>query len=533
MASYATAEGSAARAVRDCRSSRRGRNGEVYRARDDRLNRDVAIKILPASFATNPQLKGRFEREAKTISQLNHPNICTVYDVPITICAINRLKGGAWGSDGNIVFSEGPPHGLFRVPALGGTPTEITKTDIGSASDRQDAHEEPSFLPGERSVVFGVWSAGSQPEHRVAAADLATRKMRILFGGARPLYSSGMIVYSSPTDHRTLIAAPFDPESLEVKGEPTIIATDASAEDLGGGTFAYRSQVSPPSRLEWTAMDGTRTAIPMEPKQTRGVAISPDGRRAALSIWNGSYKYDIWVVDLERGTASPVTSYGGWNRYPVWSPDGMSIVFASDRAGPPNLYRVSLDGGTPERLTSAFAIESPCCFTPDGSRLIFARVAVAEGGVGWGKSDLETLDLASHEVEPLLASDAGETSAALSPDGAWLAYTSDESGLEELYLRSFPGLAGKTRVSTDGAVERPRWSPDGRTIYFRNREQKLVGVSVGRDGALGEPRTLPAVHAVNAFDIAPDGRLLVAEAEGETREGIVAVLNWTKILAGK
>ena len=458
---------------------------------------------------------------------------------PFTICEAQDFWGGDWREDGTIVFSMGPPLGLWTVSASGGDPQPLTETKSSPGGAREDAHHSPRFLPGGQAVLFTVWSPGTDPEARVAIAELETGRIRTLFEGASAVYSaSGHLLYRRPQD-RTLVAVPFDLAEERVVGDPTVIASPVDGLSLSqSGALAYEEVKEMPLRLVWLELDGSTHPLPVPGRHYGQISIGPDGRRAAVVIEDphSAYRQQVWLIDLERGTSTPITTYRGWNNYPLWTPDGDSIVFASDREGPPTLYRVSVEGGEPQRLITDDLAFRPDSFAPDGRRLVFTHIDLEAGeqsDTATSKSDLRMLDLDSGEVAPLLETAAGEHSGRISPDGRWLGYVSDESGDDQVYLRSFPDLGGKRRVSLGGVTGRLHWGAEGRKLFYRQGEEvrsRLMAVEIRAEPELtiGEPRVVvPIPPEMEGADLAPgEERILAAESTGETEREIVVILGW-------
>ncbi len=459
----------------------------------------------------------------------------------VTLAAMDSFRSGAWGGDGKIIFSQGPPSGLWSVADTGGTPVPISKINVGAKVGREDGHFRPFVLPGRRGVMFDAWSPGARVELSIAILPPGSDKHRLLFAGARPLYSrAGYLLYVSPRQN-LLNAVPFDLKTLKTTGDPVMIAHDVTTDVAlsPNGTLAYKLYHEPPERLVWLGAKGAPRPLALPEKSYTDLRLSPDGHFAALVISRSpgidSGIWDIWVADLTRGTFTRLTTYRGYDRNPTWSPDGKWIVFTSDRHGPPNLYRVPAQGGNVERLTTASAVQHPGSFTPDGKHVLFSEYQVAsQGGSVTKPANIARLDLDSGKTELLLHSGANETAPTLSPDGHWLAYISDDTGRNEIYLVSYPGLAQKRRVSVDGTDSAPAWSAAGRTLYYL-RHGKLMAVSLERGGTLhlSDPRLAFAAPEVTDFDVAPDGRILAVQRTARTQRKIVVVVHWSRLLQQK
>jgi eukaryotic-like serine/threonine-protein kinase len=451
---------------------------------------------------------------------------------PITLCATDSMSGASWGEDGTIVFSKSAPSAIWKVPDSGGTPVAITSIRVGAREDRVDSHFHPQPLPGGRGIVFTAWSPGARVEDAVTVLPAGSDQPRTITPGAHPAYDpAGHLLYVD-VDRRVLNAVPFDLEALEVRGTPRVIAQEVGnrVSTSRAGTLLYEVARETPRRLTRVDRDGVREVLPLPEQEYGLLLISPDGRRAAMVIQEGTA--EIWVVDLERWTFTRLTNYPGYDHYPVWSPDGEWIVFSSDRDGPPNLYRVRPGGGEVERLTNAYAVQRADGFTPDGRRLVisYRDIAAEEAGAP-STYDIGILDLESGDLTPLIASAAEERGASLSPDGRWLVYASNETGRWELYLRSLTDAGRKIRVSLDGIDSRGVWAPDGKTIYYAKSEKMIaVPVSAGPDLSVGRPVEIFDVPELVWFDVGPDGRFVISERTAPREQGIVAVLNWAKEL---
>ena len=392
----------------------------------------------------------------------------------------------------------------------------------------------PHLLPGERGLLFSSWNPRARQEWMIAVLEPGSDEIRFLLEGVGPLYArSGHLLYVDATQ-RILYAVPFDLDQLEVRGEPTIVARNVSRMAISDeGTLSYDTIRETPQRLVWLEPDGAREILALPEREYEMVRLSPDGRRAAVVIEEGTNS-DVWAVDLERGTSTRLTPerFFAWDSYPVWSPEGDRVLFSSDRDGPPNIYRVSFHGGEIERLTNTReSVQYAHDITADGRRLVVTTQATE--GISGRDADLALIDLETGTSEPLIASPAEERRGAISPDGRWLAYGSEESGEWQIYLQAFPGLGSRRHVTVDGFDGDPRWSPDGGTLYYaRGEEIMAVAVRTDPEVEIGEPVSVAEIPELMGFDVAPDGRLLLIERIGPRRRGVVTVLNWSLALRG-
>ena len=457
---------------------------------------------------------------------------------PTVLCAIDQLLGGTWLEDGTIVFSGGPPGGLWRISESGGKPAALTRPESGEDGTRQSAsHFTPRALPGGRALLFSSWNPSERREFLVGVVEIESGRIRYLVEGVGAVYSkSGHLLYEDAS-RRILYAAPFDPERLQIRGDPVVLAREVSDFALSeGGTLVYETFRETPQRLVWISPDGSRKEVPVPEKEYEMIRLSPDGTAAALAIEEGT-AWDLWTLDLDRGTFTRLTAPGfsEWNTSPVWAPDGESIWFASDRSGPPNVYRVPARGGEEERVTEELAVHFPTGVTDDGTGLLLSRrVETGEGGVERRDFDLALLDLETGDLRTLVASKADEREGSLSPDNRWLAYGSEETGTRELYLDRFPEGGARRRVTIDGTNGGARWSPEGnRLLYQRGDELMVVEVQTEPELVLGRPEPLATVPELMDFDVAPDGRLLAIERTGPRERGLVVVQNWVAELESR
>jgi Tol biopolymer transport system component len=347
------------------------------------------------------------------------------------------------------------------------------------------------------------------------------------------------------------MAAPFNQRSLEI-GRPVALlegvdlrfggATDVSVAD--NGTLVYTTPgFNAPEEPAWVSPSGDATKI--DPNWTRdiefeGLALSPDDRRLAVVVEGGS-RGDIWIKELDEGPLSRLTFGGEYNGYPSWTPDGRSLTYASLRNGEWNVWIKRADGtGTETQLLDLERDVWVPEWSRDGEWLL-----IAVGGAQ-GNDDILALrpDVDSVPVA-LLADGFDEFTPALAPDGRWIAYVSNESGQEEVYVRTFPDVtAGKWQISTDGGVE-PVWSRNGQELYFRSADGSAIEVADMRRGPNFVARrtllTLPEQNDYEAnarnrlIDVASDGRFVMIQRTGtpDVSGDLVVVQNWFAELKGR
>jgi serine/threonine-protein kinase len=440
---------------------------------------------------------------------------------PTRIAPYNGLaRGLSWGDDDTIVFAT-TGSGLMRVPAASGTPEPITTP---KGSNEMFEHWFPQYLPGARGVLFTVTPSGSTtPEARqTAVLDLRTREYRVIIPGASSAryVRSGHVVYATG---ETLRAARFDLESLQVRGEGMAVVERVATKAVGAasvgvsatGTLAYLrgvATVASERTLVWIDRQGREEPIAGLPVRAYVYPrLSPDGTRVALDIRDRDN--DTWVLDLNRQTPTlqQLTFDPGMNRGVAWSHDGTRIAFSIQRDGTENIYWQSADGtGMPERLTEGKGAQLPTGFTHDGKNLLFMEPSTPP-------YDIHMIGLADRKIQPLLTSpNFSEMNGEVSPNGRWLAYQSNESGSDEVYVRQFPNVdgGGKRLVSSGGGTT-PAWSANGKELFYFRPSDTIMAVPVTTDGvtfAFDNP--VVAVKANLAAGL-PNGRTYAVSADGK------------------
>jgi serine/threonine-protein kinase len=380
-----------------------------------------------------------------------------------------------WDMDGTLLLSTGDA--IMRVAATGGTPQEVLKAEPG------ETLYGPQLLPDGDGIVFtAVRGANSQ----VHVVSLSTRARQVVLenGGEARFVPTGHLVYASVD---RLMAIAFDPKTHRTSGEPAEMLQGVrpvgvfpnfilglNFEVSLDGSLTYVPRLTAGRRLVWVDRQGKEEAIPAPDRLYTYVQVSPDGSRLALDIRDG--ENDIWIWDLSRQILQRLTFDKGLNRGVVWSPDGRRVAFSrSQDDGTEEVYWQPADGsGRPEPLTkdSGRPVQ-PSAFSPDGKTLLYEPGAAPRGvfqvSVGPGAA----------KGEALISGPTGEFAADISPDGRWVAYHSAISGRPEVYVRPFPAIdSGRWQVSTGGGT-RPRWSRDGRELFYFTPENGELGIAVG------------------------------------------------------
>ncbi len=425
-------------------------------------------------------------------------------------------RGGTWLEDGTIVFAPRVETPLFRVPAAGGTPVAITKLD--AAAD-EHTHRWPDGLPGGRGLLYTVSTrTGNYDEAKLVVEGPGGTPRRVLVKGATHgrYLPSGHIVY---LHDRTLFAVPFDIDRLALAGTAVPVIQGVAGANVNGGAqfsasrgglLAYEPTISAPSVLSWLDRSGKRFPLRAQAAAYTGLRLSPQADRVALTI-EGQGRSHVWVLDLHRDTLSRLSFNPDLDVDPSWTPDGQRIAYASWQAdtGALNIVWQRSDGaGEPQRLTKSPDRQAQGSWHPSGR--VFAFTAVRQGGT----YDLMILPFEGDGASPrpgsprpFFSTPFQEQDPEFSPDGRWLAYSSNESGTREVYVRSFPGPGSKWQISS-GSGESPRWSRTKPELLYRAGNQLMVvpysvidgSFRAGRPGRWGE---LPP--GTTAFDWQRDG----------------------------
>jgi Tol biopolymer transport system component len=377
---------------------------------------------------------------------------------------------------------------------------------------------------------------------RIEALDLESGARTLLVqGGVQPRYAaSGHLVYAV---QGALQAVAFDAERLELRGDPVPVvagvvtkqqqlAANFAISASGALVFEAGEARGAQNTLVWVDRQGREEPLGAPPRAYYVPRLSPDGSRVAL--WATDQEEDIWIWDLARQTLSRLTSDPAVDLTPVWTPDGRRIVFSSRRASTQNLYVQAADGtGVVEPLTEGAETKQAFAITPDGSRLVYRRVNPGSGG------DLHVLSLTGAETnEALVTAPLDQTGAELSPDGRWLAYRSNESGSDEIYVRPFPNVDdGRWLISSGGGTE-AAWARNGRELFYIGADGRLMAVPIEPGETTFSSGTPTPVlersyfrHPFRSYDVAPDGRRFLMIKDGSTEESaagsdLVVVLNW-------
>jgi eukaryotic-like serine/threonine-protein kinase len=454
---------------------------------------------------------------------------------PITLCDAPDPRNGTWNRDGVIVFGPEGSSALERVSAAGGVPTPAT-----TLSEGESVHLRPFFLPDGRHFLYRASTGPGGGPLYVASLNSSERKLLLNADSSNVFYSQGYLLFLRET---TLMAQPFDARRLALTGDAFPIAENiqnTSTFNPAGvlsvsenGILVYQTGTGTAgSELLWLDRAGKRIGVLGDAAQYTDLELSPDGKRASFSIADQAGKgRDIWLYDVARGLRTRFTFDSQGARNSIWSPDGSRVVFNSLRKGHLDLYQKSSSGaGNEEVLFEDNQDKYPESWSPDGRFILYRNRGGATG------SDLFLLPLSGdHKPVPFLNTKFNEEIGKFSPDGRWVAYTSDESGRSEVYVVPFPGPGGKWQISTAGGSF-PRWKYDGSEIFYLAIDNKLMSVTVNGKGAnfdVGAIKPLFDTRIVLGgryqYAVSEDGqRFLINTAPEQAASApITVVLNWT------
>jgi serine/threonine protein kinase len=459
----------------------------------------------------------------------------------ISLCAVTSPHGGAWGAGDVIVFSQTDEGPLYRVPASGGAPEQVTSLD---QTRHQTGHRMPWFLPdGDHFLFVALPRVG--PDVEVFAGSLRSKQVK------RVMAAASGVTYAEPgyllfERDGKLVAQRFDPSRLELAGEPVPIGDPPLAESVYEATWIatasrdgrLASLWSRPRSTDvgWVDRSGRSLGqVSLPPARWQELALALDGRSVLATRPLATTTNEIWLFDFERITAGRVSPRDSGGFTPQWAPDGRSFVYSSNLSGRHEIYRqMAGRADAAELLTTLDAqFKSPCGFTPEGTSLVMSAND-PEGWCYW------TVPLAGNGAPSrLLTTNVLEVEAAVSPDGRWLAYLSGEWERTEVYVMSFPTGRQRVQVSTSGG-KHPMWTRGGKELLYlstQGRETAVMSVpiEIGKELTAGAPRPLLTRRDLVSCAVTPDGeRLLLSTESGETPPPYIQlILNWTTALRGR
>jgi eukaryotic-like serine/threonine-protein kinase len=454
---------------------------------------------------------------------------------PERICEVKAARGGTWNRNGIILLAPFSNGGIYRVAASGGEPVAITHPD---SAHGETGNRFPDFLPDGKHFLFTGIPAGSDGKFGLYVGSLEG-------GSPRPLMrvESG-VTYCDPgwlltTRDNVLVAQRFDARTRRLKGEPVTLGDIPSTGTFSGGSrisathtgmLGYVTSILPAQRLAWMDLAGHETGIPGSPSGVYGyTTISPDGRRALLGAVSDDFKGNVSLVDLERGVVSRLTPPTESASGPVWSPDGRRIAYLNESHS--LVVRSLVDGSSRSFLASDPAYKTLAEWSRDGRYLLFERLDAAS------KWDVWLLPLEGDSTpRAVVRSAANDQQARLSPDGRWLAFTSDETGVPEIYVRAVDSAGLKYQVTTGGGGAW-YWARDGKSLVYQRADQPKdllrAAVRATEEFSLGPPKQffrLPDDFAYCWPDSNEKRFLMLLPAEKPERQTITVLQNWQAAL---
>ena len=458
---------------------------------------------------------------------------------PEVLCDAPDPRGGSWGREGSIVFAPNAAGGLSRVSSDGGAPVEVVRPD---ASSKETGLRFPQFLSDGKQFVF-VSMPRRQGNFEIHLGSLASKeRVPLMRAGASPVWAEpGYLVTER---NQRLVAQRFDLAARKLVGEPIDLGEAPPIEGNYGvpiasassnGVLAYSASRLSNTQVSWFDREGKRQSILALPAgRWEGASISPDGRRAAVGRLSSATESDWWIVELDHAIARRFA--GGVTFSPgAWSPAGDRIAYQVNKSGPEDLYVKSVDGGGPEEplVVSDVLFKNIQQWTPDGKYVTFNQPDPETGWDAW-----RVPVAGDRKPELVVRSAANEQGGWVSPDGRWIAYVSDESGRNELYVQSYPAAGQRQQVTTTGVGSWygstiADWSRDGRELLFYDGAVRVVEVLSGPTFRAGAPRQLFASPAgVVGFSTTNDHqRFLFVEPVADAEPRAIGLdLNWAAAL---
>ncbi|HTD53122.1 MAG TPA: hypothetical protein VK780_08855, partial [Thermoanaerobaculia bacterium] len=437
---------------------------------------------------------------------------------PQILCDAHESRGGSWGSRGTIVFSANTGGLLARVAESGGTAEVLPHPGAESAQ----SYRWPSFLPDGNNFLY--FALGTDPKASgVYLASLNSKETtQLVFAdGGAICVSPGYLLF---TRGGRLMSQRFNVKRRRVAGEAFPLVDNISFDSTGTastavsasdtGLLACLTGGSAVSQLLLYDRAGRELQAVGPAGSYWEPTFSPDGRRLAVPRMNPeALEGSIWTIDIERGNLARLSSQRAVSSTPLWSPDGRRIIYGTYPSG--EVYVRDANGAEPEKLLFKTPTFTPLDDWSRDGRYIFSDV------IDWRTFhfDVWVRDLQSGQSRPILQAKFNQSGARLSPDGAWLAYESDESGTSEIFVRSFPEARERRQVSASGGSQ-ARWRGDGRELFFVSPDRKIMGVDVrtqpafetGTPRVLFQTRILPLVEVRNHYDVTSDGQRFVVNS---------------------
>jgi hypothetical protein len=450
---------------------------------------------------------------------------------------------GSWNRDNTIVFAPTPGgnDGLRRVQVGAADAVQlVTRID---QSKGQRAHFSPQFLPDGRHFLFGV-GGPTDAETWIGSLDGGEPRLLLRAEAVAHYAEPGYLLFK----RGPLFAQRVDGPDLRFVGDPVRL-TDAAVganqfvtymalSTSMAGTLVYGAPPAGETQLVWKDRGG-RTLNSIDVTGAVGApSLSRDGAMMVVSRTLPQTGTDLWLYDVKRTTLMRFTFDSAPNRSPIWSTDGKYVAYVSGAGGTESLSRKSTTGSGTEEVLLKMPGAFPTDWSADGRFILFDTSSTAEGQRTG--SDLWFVSLADRQSKPLVQTPFHEIQGALSPDGRWVAYASNESGAFEVYVQAFPDGGSKRVVSSGGGAE-PRWRADGRELFYVSADHRLMSVptTMGSSFEAGKPSTLfemkvrDLLFRHKRYEVTPDGqRFVVDELTGRGGPSLLTVVvNWPTLLS--
>jgi len=464
----------------------------------------------------------------------------------------NDARGGTW-SEAGILYSPTPSAPLHFISGSGGSPVQVTELE----GDKSISHRWPCFLPDGRHFLYASRGALEGPWTIFVGSMDHMKPVKVMNADSGAIFAvPGYLLFVHGT---TLLAQSFNPKTLKLDGETMTVAEGLQPEGESGATgfinltaaqnvLGFHASLNSHSQLQWFDRGGKLLSAASVDGNFANPALSPDGTRVAVDRFESANRSNtVWVLDFERGTFTLVSRGQGTTGNPVWSPDGKWLYYARSVGSNLNhfqLVRMAANGtGNEETMFAGDGGYFPSDVSRDGRFLLFVGL---EQNRSAGGADVWTLPLAGEaKAMKFLDSAADESQAVFSPDGHWVAYTSDESGDTQVYVVSFPDKRVKFQLSIEGGAE-PRWRNDGKEIYYLGNDLRLRSVAVhpGADPSPGRPQLLaegwtapvqrPGFGGGQGQFASQDGKkFLINARQKDTLKDATIVVNWEAALGKK
>ena len=440
------------------------------------------------------------------------------------LAAASESRGGAWSVDDTIYFAPTNTSGLMKVAASGGGEAiEVTRPNREAG---EISHRWPHVLSDGKALIFSVWTGPGFDEHRIERLSIADGRRDLLVRGADGVLASvnGFLVHGGRNDG--LLAVPWQTDGVRLQNvEPIVLPMEAKIDNEGAvafgvsktGTFAYLRGAADRrlARAVWVDVTGNVEPLEIPARDYVSAAISPDGTQAVLQVRGGSE--ELWVFDFGTKLFTPLPATVGSSQGPIWSVDGKYLIYRCTRLGFRNLCRRPADGtGVEERLTTAAdVLQTPTSISADGRWIVFLQTGQIDGG----GQDIWKLPTggADRTPVPVLATSTVEINGQVSPDGLWMAYESLASGRMEVWAQPFSTAGPRRQISRAGG-QMPRWSREGRELFFVNGGGDAMMAVTAIGGSFSTPRRLfegryrLASNANTTYDVGRDGRFLLIQS---------------------